>query len=141
MTWDSFKDTLSEWAGKAEDAVDRALYAYSKSDASAAVDSALASKSVTNFVETTAPVGGFVSTVVDEFAKGPPGSSGRATEAERDAWEAGARELPATVKAGVSRVGKVLEFVTRPWVLAVIGGTVVLAIAAPYVTPFLSMRR
>lgn len=39
---------------------------------------------------------------------------------------------------GLSRAGAVLEFLTRPWVLLGIGGVVVLAIAAPYVTPFLS---
>lgn len=152
----SIGDNLSgaaDWlAKKAEDTVDSALYAYAKSDLSDAVDKALGSAPVQNFVETTAPVREAWEWTADQLAKGPPGSPSRESPERVAEWEANARSFldsptdyvtdlakkkAADPSSPTGRLIRVVEFVTRPWVLAIIGGTAVLLIAAPYVTPFL----
>lgn len=52
-------------------------------------------------------------------------------------YEEGVRELPGELKSKAGDVITLAGWLTKPWVLALIGGTVVLFIAAPYAAPFL----
>lgn len=54
-----------------------------------------------------------------------------------EAYEEGVRGLPDQVAGKAKDLWTVAGWLTKPWVLAVIGGAVVLFIAAPYAAPFL----
>lgn len=97
---------------------------------------------VVNFVEKAAPEAkdawdAGTEWVGDQLAKGPPGSMGRATPEQRTAFEEGAAKIPALAKKKLKEGLTLLDWLTKPWVVAGIAGVVVLAIAEPYVTPFL----
>jgi hypothetical protein len=75
--------------------------------------------------------------IYDELRAGPPGSPARMTDAEKTAYEESTKNLPETVKKKTAQLSSILDALTNPWVLGGLAIVVGLAVAGPYVLPFI----